>query len=53
MLFMGQDTNESVDPEADETGLPWLRTWNQVYLLVIIHFAIWIVLLVALTDFFS
>jgi len=52
MLFMGQDTNESVEPEA-ETGLPWLRTWNQVYLVVIIHFAIWIVLLVALTDFFS
>jgi len=30
-----------------------LRTWNQVYLLVIIHFVIWIALLVALTDFFS
>ena len=44
---------ESVDPETDETGLPWLRTWNQVYLLVIIHFVIWIALLVALTDFFS
>ena len=43
----------SVDPEAHETGLPWLRTWNHVYLLVIIHFAIWIALLVALTDFFS
>jgi hypothetical protein len=43
----------SVDPEADETGLPCLRTWNHVYLLVIIHFAIWIALLVALTDFFS
>jgi hypothetical protein len=43
----------SVDPEADGTGLPWLRTWNHVYLLVIIHFAIWIALLVALTDFFS
>jgi hypothetical protein len=45
--------NKSVDPEADETGLPGLRTWNQVYLLVIIHFAIWIALLVALTHFFS
>ena len=42
-----------VDPEADETGLPWLRTWSQVYLLVIIHFAIWIGLLVGLTHFFS
>ena len=53
MLFMEQDTNESVEPESDETGLPWLRTWNRVYLVVIIHFAIWIVLLVALTHFFS
>jgi hypothetical protein len=46
-------TTGSVDSEAEETGLPWLRTWNHVYLLVIIHFAIWIALLVALTDFFS
>jgi hypothetical protein len=44
---------ESVEPEADETGLPWLRTWNQVYLVVIIHFAIWIGLLVGLTHLFS
>ena len=44
---------KSVTPEDDETGLPGLRTWNRVYLLVIIHFAIWIGLLVALTDFFS
>ena len=32
MLFMGQDTNESVEPESDETGLPWLHSWNRVYL---------------------
>ena len=44
---------ESVDPEGDETGLPWLRTWNRVYLLVIIHFALWIAVLVVLTDLFS
>ena len=44
---------DPAEPEADETGLPWLRTWNHVYLLVIIHFAIWIALLVALTNFFS
>ena len=43
----------SVEAEPDETGLPWLRTWNQVYLLVIIHFAVWIALLVALTEFSS
>jgi hypothetical protein len=50
---MGQDTNQSLEPEAAETGLPWLRTWNQVYLVVIINFAVWIVLLIALTHFFS
>jgi hypothetical protein len=49
-VFMGQNTNES---EGDDTGLPWLQTWNQVYLVVIIHFAIWIVLLIALTHFFA
>jgi hypothetical protein len=45
--------HSAVESEAEETGLPWLCTWNRVYLLVIIHFAIWIALLVALTDFFS
>jgi hypothetical protein len=50
---MGQDNNEAVEPEADETGLPWLRSWNHVYVVVIIQFAIWVALLVALTDFFS
>ncbi|MBV9876886.1 MAG: hypothetical protein JO025_19315 [Verrucomicrobia bacterium] len=45
--------SEVIAPEANETGLPWLRTWNHVYVVVIIHFAIWVALLVALTDFFS
>jgi hypothetical protein len=44
---------KSIEPEDDETGLPWLRTWRRVYLLVIIHFVLWVSLLVALTDFFS
>ena len=44
---------KSVAPEAGGTGLPWLRTWKSVYLLVIILFALWVALLVALTDFFS
>jgi hypothetical protein len=44
---------KSVAPEADNTGLPWLRTWKGVYLAVIIHFLVWVALLVALTDFFS
>jgi hypothetical protein len=44
---------ESVAPEADETGLPWLRTWKGVYLVVILHFVLWVIFLVALTDFIS
>jgi hypothetical protein len=44
---------EPVEPESDDTGLPWLRTWNRVYLVVIICFTIWIALLVALTDLCS
>jgi hypothetical protein len=44
---------ESGAPEADDTGLPWLRTWKSVYLVVIISFFLWVTLLVALTDFFS
>jgi hypothetical protein len=44
---------EPIEAETDETGLPWLRTWRSVYLLVILHFAIWIGLLVVLTHFFS
>jgi len=44
---------KSIAPEPDDTGLPWLRTWKGVYLVVILHFALWVTLLVALTDFFS
>jgi hypothetical protein len=44
---------KSVAPEAADTGLPWLRTWKGVYLVVILHFVLWVTLLVALTDFFS
>ena len=44
---------KSVAPEADDTELPWLRTWKGVYLVVIILFVLWVTLLVALTDFFS
>jgi hypothetical protein len=46
-------TVKSVAPEADDTGLPWLRSWKTVYLLVIVSFALWVTLLIALTDFFS
>jgi hypothetical protein len=44
---------KSVAPEDDNTGLPWLPTWNGVYLVVILSFVLWVVLLIVLTDFFS
>lgn len=40
-------------PESEDTGLPWLRTWPRVYLLVLACFALWVGLLVALTLSFS
>jgi hypothetical protein len=46
-------TVKSVAPGADDTGLPGLHSWKAVYLLVIVSFALWVTLLVALTDFFS
>jgi hypothetical protein len=45
--------DEVVTRGDDDTGLPWVRSWNGVYLMVIISFILWVTLLVALTDFFS
>jgi hypothetical protein len=44
---------KSVAPEEDDPGLPGLRTWKGVYLVVIISFILWVTLLIALADFFS
>jgi hypothetical protein len=44
---------QSIEPEAEDTGLPWLRTWKGVYFAVIISFVLWLTLLIALTAFFS
>jgi hypothetical protein len=47
---------DATDPSAREsetTGLPWPRTWPGVYLVVLASFALWIMLLVALTDIFA
>jgi hypothetical protein len=43
----------SVAPQGEDTGLPGLRTWKGVYLVVIINFVLWVTMLVALTDLFS
>jgi hypothetical protein len=41
-------------PGDDEnTGLPFLRTWRRVYLVVAAIFAVWVGLLAALTRMFS
>ncbi len=45
--------DEVVTRGDDDTGLPWVRTWNGIYLIVIISFILWLTLLVALTDVFS
>ena len=45
---------EPVRPEQDEaTGLPWVRTWRGVYLLVFGSFILWVALLALLTRMFS
>jgi hypothetical protein len=38
---------------TEETGLPGLRTWRGVYLVVFGLFVLWVVLLAALEKFFS
>ena len=40
-------------PSDKETGLPGMRTWGRVYAFVLITFAVWIALLLALTRAFS
>jgi hypothetical protein len=39
--------------DTEETGLPGLRTWRRVYLLVLGLFVLWVVLLVVLEKIFS
>jgi len=47
------DVAESTVSESESTGLPWPKTWKGAYLLVVVSFAFWIVLLIALTEFFA
>jgi hypothetical protein len=39
--------------EAEINGLPWPKTWNGAYLVVIGSFILWLGLLIALTEFGS
>jgi len=43
----------SAVPDERETGLPLLRTWRAVYTCVLVVFAVWIGLLIALSRMFS
>ena len=39
--------------EAEDTGLPFFRSWKSVYLFVLASFVLWIALLMALTKAYS
>jgi hypothetical protein len=41
------------DAKDGATGLPWVRTWNGVYAIVISSFVLWVLLLLALTLAYS
>jgi hypothetical protein len=40
-------------PNEERTGFPGLRTWRGVYVFVMVIFAVWVALLIALTRAFS
>jgi hypothetical protein len=40
-------------PNDESTGFPGLRTWRGVYTFVLVTFAVWIALLIALTRAYS
>ncbi len=47
------DATEPSARETEETGLPFFRSWKNVYLVVLGSFIFWVVLLVALTKCFA
>ena len=49
----GPPSNSSPPVDDEVTGLPGLRSWRAVYLFVLGCFVLWVVLLAALTRFFS
>jgi hypothetical protein len=36
--------------EGESTGLPWPKSWKGTYLFVLCCFALWLILLIALTE---
>ena len=47
------NSDPAADPESQSTGLPGLRSWRTVYLIVVGIFALWILLLAALSRAFQ
>jgi hypothetical protein len=45
--------NSSDTSENETTGLPGIRTWRNVYLLVVAIFVVWVALLIVLARIFS
>lgn len=46
-------TPGSADLNDRETGLPLLRSWPAIYAFVLVAFALWVGLLIALSRMFS
>jgi len=47
----GGSSTEAI--ESQSTGLPVLRSWSRVYLVVVVVFIIWVGLLIMLKNIFS
>ncbi len=44
---------DSPDGDDDQsTGLPWPKTWNGAYVVVIINFVFWLAMLITLGEIF-
>ena len=47
---MTDSNSPTATDEAKTTGLPWPKTWNGAYALVIAVFLTWVILLLALKE---
>jgi hypothetical protein len=43
--------NSTANDQEKSTGLPFPKTWNGAYVLVLVNFVVWIFLLIALRLF--
>lgn len=49
---MSDEAEKSGKNDDEGPGLPGFRTWQGVYLLVVAGFALWVILLTALTKWY-